>query len=313
VSIYRLVLVSLFVCCASFGAEVQESPSSAGGGASAAQGASSFAPVSQFGNPSRDGVRTRTAEEAIRRAFEERFGLHEPIYFIYGNEPQGAKYQFSFKYRLLGDREPVGEEGSEVLRRVFFGYTQRSLWDIDSLSSPFYDSSYMPELFFEWQRTLNAQEVSAADGIAFLGYQVGIKHESNGRAGADSRSLNAIKFRTAFVLGDLTRWHLVVAPRLWVYVSDLSDNPDIRDYRGNVELQAAIQYGDGVALSATGRIGRKGRRGSVQLDLTVPIELKGRFNFASYFMVQYYSGYGESLIDYNRHGDALRFGFSLLR
>jgi len=309
VSTYRLVLVLLFVCCAAFGAKGEEQPIASDAGEAGA----SFAPVSRFGSPSRDVARKRTAEEAIRRAFEERFGLHEPIYFIYGNEPQGAKYQFSFKYRLLGDREPVGEEGAETLRRVFFGYTQRSLWDIDSLSSPFYDSSYMPELFFESQPTLDAQAISAADGLAFLGYQVGIKHESNGRAGADSRSLNMLKFRTAFVLGDLARWHVIVAPRLFVYVSDLSDNPDIRDFRGNVELQAAIQHGDGIALSATGRVGRKGRRGSVQLDLTVPIELKGRFNFASYLMVQYWSGYGESLLDYNKHSDAIRFGFSLLR
>jgi len=263
--------------------------------------------------PLRNAAKRLRSEEAIRRTFEERFGLHEPIYFIYGNEPQGAKYQFSFKYRLLGDSEPVGEEGAEVLRRVFFGYTQRSLWDIDSFSSPFYDSSYMPEMFFEWQRTLDAQAIAAVDGFAFLGYQVGIKHESNGRAGADSRSLNVIKIRPAFVLGDLARWHLVLAPRLHIYVSDLSDNPDIRDYRGNVEFQATLQHSDGVALSAAARVGRKGRRGGVQLDLTVPLEFHGRFNFASYLMIQYWSGYGESLIDYNQHNEALRFGFSLLR
>ncbi|KXU36229.1 hypothetical protein AXK12_03570 [Cephaloticoccus capnophilus] len=308
-SICRLVLTFLFLCAA-LGAKGQES---AAGERVASAGQAVASSAVRLGSESGDSARKRTAEEAIRRAFEERFGLHEPIYFIYGNEPQGAKYQFSFKYRVLGDREPVGEDGAETLRRVFFGYTQRSLWDIDSLSSPFYDSSYMPELFFESTRTLDAQAISAADRFAFLGYQVGIKHESNGRAGADSRSLNTLQFRTAFVLGDLARWHGIVAPRLWAYVSDSSDNPDIRDYRGNVELQVAIQHGDGVALSATGRVGRKGRRGSVQLDLTVPIELKGRFNFASYLMVQYWSGYGESLLDYNKHSDALRFGFSLLR
>jgi len=270
------------------------------------------------GFPVRNTTSKRLAEEAIQRTFAERFGLHEPIYFIYGNEPEGAKYQFSFKYRLLGDTEPAAgktEGEPESLRRVFFGYTQRSLWDIDSFSSPFYDTSYMPELFYEWQRTLDAERTDGIAGgdVAFLGYQVGLKHESNGKAGSQSRSLNTINFRPAFMLGDFARWHVVIAPRLHIYVSDLSDNPDIRDYRGNVELQAVLGYADGVALGVTGRVGRKGTRGSVQLDLTVPIEFHGRLNFASYFLIQYWSGYGENLLDYNKHSDALRFGFSLLR
>ncbi|KXU37903.1 hypothetical protein AXK11_01780 [Cephaloticoccus primus] len=260
--------------------------------------------------PLRHSTPRRTAEAAIQRTFSERFGLHEPIYFLYGNEPQGAKYQFSFKYRLLGDDRARSGERSTAVRRVYFGYTQRSLWDIDSLSSPFYDSSYMPEFFYESQRVFDEEQ---SGGLQFLGYQIGAKHESNGRAGPDSRSLNTVYFRPAVTFGKLDSWHLIVAPRFSAYVWDVDDNPDISRYRGYTELQTILQWGDGVSLAALGRLGRGGHKGGLQLDLTIPMTFERFFDFAAYFHIQYWNGYGESLLDYNKHGDALRFGFSLLR
>jgi outer membrane phospholipase A len=248
-------------------------------------------------------------ESAIQRSFAGRFSAHEPVYFIYGGQAPGAKFQFSFKYRLVGDQGRLGEE-LPALRGLYFGFTQRSLWDINANSSPFYDTSYMPELMFESQAVVDPGDNG---GFKFLGYQAGLRHESNGRDGPESRSLNIAYFRPAFAFGRLDGWNLIVAPRLFTYVSDLSNNPDIRDYRGNAELMAIIGRNDRGALALTGRLGSGGHRGSLQADLTIPVKFDKLFDFATYLLIQYWDGYGESLRDYNKRTSTVRAGFSLVR
>lgn len=252
-------------------------------------------------------VPRHTVETEVQRTFTRRFSAHEPIYFVYGDEPQAAKFQFSFRYRFAG-AEPSPDEAVESMHRWFFGFTQRSLWDITAYSSPFYDSSYMPELFFESQAVM-----SERGGLKWLGYQAGVRHESNGRTGFGSRSLNTIYFRPGIAFGRLDGWSLILAPRIQAYISDLSDNDDIRSYRGNVDMFLAFGKNDKFAVTVAGRLGRHGDRGSVEANLTIPVKLARPLDFATYFMLQYWSGYGESLLDYNVRSTALRAGFSLVR
>jgi outer membrane phospholipase A len=249
------------------------------------------------------------AESAIQRSFAGRFSAHEPVYFIYGPDAPGAKFQFSFKYRLLGDKARLGDK-LPALEGLFIGFTQRSLWDIDADSSPFFDTSYMPELMYESQRVVDP---GSEGGVKFLGYQAGVRHESNGRDGPDSRSLNIAYFRPVFAWGRLDGWNLIVAPRVFAYVGDVVNNPDIADYRGHGELTAILGRNDRGALSLTGRLGQGAHRGNWQADLTVPVKFDKVFDFATYFLIQYWNGYGESLRSYNRRTETVRAGFSLVR
>lgn len=250
-----------------------------------------------------------TAEAAIRRTFNGRFSAHEPIYFIYGAEEPAAKFQFSFKYRLFGAKSELGEV-VPALRTLYFGYTQRSLWNLDEDSSPFYDTSYMPELMFESQAVIDPGK---AGGFKILGYQAGLKHESNGRDGLASRSMNTVYFRPGFAFGRFDGWNVILAPRVSAYVSDLENNPDIQNYRGNFEVMAVVGRNDNFALSVTGRLGRGGHKGSIQADLTIPVQFDRVFDFATYVLIQYWDGYGESLRDYNVRSSSVRAGFSLVR
>jgi outer membrane phospholipase A len=243
----------------------------------------------------------------IERTVEGRFSTHEPIYFIYGRDAPGAKFQFSFKYRLLSDSGVLGA-GVPALRGLHLAYTQRSLWDIQAKSSPFFDTSYMPELVGEWQaaRSLNPGPVQ------WLGQQLSLLHESNGRGGPTSRSVNVVYYRPGVVIGDVDGWNLILSPKFYVYVGDLSNNPDISKYRGYGEFRAAFGKNERFGLSFTGRLGEHFDKGSMQFDLTLPLRSR-LFDFASYFMVQYFDGYGESLLDYNQHSSTVRAGFSLVR
>lgn len=246
------------------------------------------------------------AASAIQRTFAGRFKAHEPVYFIYGTHAPAVKFQYSFKYRLFGDEGALGAD-VPALRALYLGYTQRSLWDIQGDSSPFYDTSYMPELLFESQHLVDP---GSSGGMKFLGYQAALKHESNGKAGSASRSLNTVYFRTAVAFGRLDGWNLLLVPRIYTYLGDTVDNRDIRRYRGNADLVAVLGRNDGPALSVTSRLAR---RGAVQADLTFPLKSDKFFDFATYFLIQYWDGYGESLLDYNRRTQAVRAGFSLVR
>src|SRR5450432_3866371 len=54
-----------------------------------------------------------TAASTIPRVFAGRISPHEPIYFIYGADKPAAKFQFSFKYRLLSFGERSEESPSQ--------------------------------------------------------------------------------------------------------------------------------------------------------------------------------------------------------
>ena len=249
---------------------------------------------------------TAPAIAAVDRSFWHRFGAHEAIYFIYGGEAPAAKVQLSFKYRL--HRLGVEEEDGTV-RALEFGYTQRSLWDLNGNSSPFYDTSYMPSLFFE---SFAPPPAKADARLTWLGYQTGFQHESNGGAGADSRSLNTLFYRRGFMYGRAEHWHLIFSPKFMVYVGGLSDNPDLDDYRGYAEWMVALGNGNGPTLTYTGRSGKSFGHFSAQFDLTIPVRSQ-RLDFETYLMLQYFNGYGESLRSYDRHSETLRVGISLVR
>ena len=70
---------------------------------------------------------------------------------------------------------------------------------------------------------------------------------------------------------------------------------------------------DRLALALTGRLGRGMHKGSLQADLTIPVRFDKLFDFATYMLIQYWNGYGESLREYNVRTATVRAGFSLVR
>ncbi len=257
--------------------------------------------------PLRHLVHLSTASSAIERTFAGRFGLHEAIYFIYGPDAPAAKFQISFKYRLM-QLKPSEEQGFTHNFQV--GYTQRSLWDIKASSSPFYDTSYMPELMLE---SLAPMPTDLDRIFTPLGTQLGFKHESNGRDGPNSRSLNTVVLRGAFVLGHLDQWHLTVVPEIFTYVSSLDDNPGLEDYRGHGRLRLFFEKNSRrPALGYSVHAGDDFRHATHQVDLTIPFRTR-LLNVETAFLIQYFNGYGESLLDYTQKSETVRAGVSLVR
>lgn len=251
---------------------------------------------------------TSPAISAVSRNFTGRFLPNLPVYFIYGDADQAAKFQFSFDYRLatLGAGD---DEVSSSVRTLRVGYTQRSLWDLDGTSSPFYDTSYMPEIAFNSDQRLPVQQSPI---FTWLGWRASLHHESNGREGADSRSLNTIYFRPRFVVGKLGSWAFVLLPEIQAYLGESDGNADIKDYRGYGKLRFYFGHNEGPTLMFTGWTGKDFDHATHQVDLAVPIRLRW-LKFESYFYAQYFNGYGESLRSYSSRSESLRAGFGLIR
>ena len=245
------------------------------------------------------------AKAGLSQYFLKHILPYEPMYLLWGPAAPGVKIQFSIMYRLFSF--PAGPV--EVLNGLHLGYTQTSLCDTGAESSPFKDSSYRPELLYvkDWDRPEGRT-------ITHLTLQGGVMHESNGQDGSDSRSLNIVYLRPSVRLGPASGWNLQLAPRVWAYLDSLSDNPDLKDYRGYGDLRAILTDGTGVMLSAALRMGDEWNHLGTQFDLSYPSnKLLPGLNLDLFFHAQYYTGYGESLLDYDRHTDAIRLGISLVR
>ncbi len=247
------------------------------------------------------------AADRLKRYYADHLSGHEPIYFVFGGGKPAAKFQFSFKYRLLNDSGALARRVPS-LKGLHLAYTQRTLWDIRGDSSPFYDSSYMPELLFE----SFVADTGKHGGFSWLGYQAALHHESNGRAGTDSRSMNVVYFRPAFAFGDLDGWRLILRPKIFAYLGSPSDSRDLKRYRGYSELRTIFGKNNRLSVSLTGRVGDRFDHGSAQFDVSSPMEFL-HSNFAMYLLAQYWTGYGESLLNYDQRSSTARFGFSLAR
>ena len=204
-----------------------------------------------------------------------------------------AKYQISFKSKIWENalRTPVD---------VWFAYTQQSHWQMynKTQSSPFRETDYEPELIattplpssWQWQ------------GWRMRMAGLGVVHQSNGQTDPLSRSWNRV-----YAMAGVEKGNLSLVGRWWYRLPEEAqndDNPDITDFMGRGDVQAIYRYQDHT-LGGRVRYSPKHGKGAVQLDWTFPVagRLRG--------YVQGFSGYGESLIDYNHHSRGLGVGLVL--
>jgi len=229
---------------------------------------------------------------------------YQPIYAVYGpGTNTDARLQISFKYQLFG--KPGDSGGRAWQDGIHFAFTERLYWDLGAKSSPFRNVDYMPELFY-------LVPERAVTSTLSLGGQAGVRHESNGRDGDASRSMNTVYIQPVATvpIGD---YSLSVGPRLWAYIGDLSDNPDIKRYRGNTGLFASIGREGGLRVSANSRLNFGSGKGSVDVETSYPLNRLIGTSLNVYLFGQGFAGYGENLLDYNVRQTRVRFGIGIVR
>ena len=169
--------------------------------------------------------------------------------------------------------------------RAGASYTQKSWWQLSNTkepaSSPFRETNYEPQLFLGF-----ATDYSFA-GWTLRDMEFGFNHDSNGRSDPTSRSWNRLYTRLMAQNGN---WLVEVKP--WYVVGNTDDNPDITKYLGHYQLRVGYQYGEAI-FSVKGQYNWNTGYGGAEVGVSYPITKHVRF------YTQVYSGYGESLIDYN--------------
>jgi phospholipase A1 len=251
---------------------------------------------------------SRVTDPAAQR-IGSKLSPDEPLYFVLGwNEGLNARFQLSFKYRFVNP-DGVVTRRAPFFSHMYFAYTQTSLWDLESKSKPFFDTSYKPSLSYR-----DNQLWVSDSGLFRLRGQAGFEHESNGQGGEESRSLNIAFVRPSFEFEEaLGTADLVIAPKLWSYIGGLSDNPDIADYRGYGELRVEVTGRSEWQTAATFRLGTSGK-GSVLVNFTYPMDRIAWKTFDAFLNVQYFNGWGESLRSYNQKlPSQIRIGIAAYR
>jgi phospholipase A1 len=228
--------------------------------------------------------------EALEEQDDFRIFRHKPIYFAYSNPL--TKVQLSFRSSLI-ETWPV-----------FFGYTQVIFWELGKESKPFRDATYNPEFFYRIQvsnRTLKSFDIGFWE------------HNSNGKAEEFSRSFDQAYLKANYAF-EFKNWLLTTTAKVsYIYNND-ETNSDILNYIGPLDLQVSfIQLYSGIidksVLSFTAHPGGKWANqwdhGGYEVSYSFRL---GGVKVVPAFYVQYYRGYGETLLTYNENQEQFRAG-----
>jgi len=236
----------------------------------------------------------------------------EPVYFSIGaRERVNARFQLSMKVRPFGPADERIYEAGSFFGNLYGSYTQTSIWDLESESRPFFDTSYKPGLYY-----LRYDTGAKLLGAQF-GYAVGFEHESNGQGGPLSRSVNLAVVRPTLRWQRADGWTLVVSPKLYAYL-EKEENSDLPKFRGYGDYVFWVEHPESWKIATTLRLGTSGK-GSVLIDASYPFRKllgsHGPTGWANgYLHLQYFNGYAGSLRTYNeRLPWQVRLGFMVVR
>jgi phospholipase A1 len=209
-------------------------------------------------------------------------------------------YEFVFQ---LSVKYIVAENILGKFSTLAVAYTNKSFWQSynKSVSAIFRETNHEPEIILGFKPSWNWVDHMT---LAF-------NHQSNGQIGNLSRSWNRIIVSGAKVWPDR-----IVNLRAWYRMPETSkadpadpsdnDNPDIDDYLGYGDVFVLRKLGDHtLAATIRNNLNPDENKGSIELNWTFPLpgKLKG--------FVQYFNGYGESLIDYNQYQERIGVGIKI--
>ena len=245
-------------------------------------------------------TRDRSSSEiadSIRAELDSRpyFGLYKDTYFVggtvLGSEPTShnsdVKFQISFQQRLTKSVLPWNTY-------LYLFYSQKALWNVFERSLPFHDLNFNPGLGISRYVILKNRLVGKVTLM--------IEHESNGRDGTASRSWNKISWAGEAYISP----NLMAHAKFWIPIVDGKYNKDILKYSGISQAGfQAISNDDKWVLDMT-LVKRKGW--NFNFNTIVQLGYRLNHNSNQFLMLQYYNGYGETLLDYNQYHSRIRIG-----
>ncbi|TVZ26385.1 phospholipase A1 [Gillisia sp. Hel_I_86] len=225
------------------------------------------------------------------------FSSYQDNYFITGVPTNKAitknnsdiKYQISFKQLVSRATLPLNSY-------LFLTYSQKAFWNVYSLSSPFEEINFNPGIGL-------GKPVFNKEGYIFGLAELKFEHESNGRDSLDSRSWNRITGAFHTPIGRRT----LLSVKAWAPIAYKENHPDILDYvgLGEIKVEQTIIRNRLIA-DLTVRKGLEGWKGAASSRLLYKL-----FNNSGnqYLMLEWFVGYAESLIDYDKYTSMVRLGY----
>ncbi|MGB7393453.1 MAG: phospholipase A [Pricia sp.] len=227
------------------------------------------------------------------------FTIHDDNFFITGaptnttidDQTANAKYQISFKQMVTRNTLPWDTY-------LYVTYTQKAFWDVFKESFPFREINFNPTVglgkpIFDKNKQLK--------GLAAVYYE----HESNGRDSIFSRSWNRLSIEYSTKIGRKT----LAKIKAWVPFAYQEGNPDILEYTGLGELRLSREISrDKLYLEVLLRKGLGwNTQGAFRPRIYYNPFERNRSN--QYFMLEWYVGQAESLMDYQRFTSMVRIGY----
>ena len=235
--------------------------------------------------------------DSLRREFDKGpyFGLYKDNYFVFGTSLKerpsvkntNVKFQISISQRLTKSTLPWGTY-------LYLFYSQKCFWNVLEESMPMTDLNFNPGIglgkpLFVRNRFIGELKLMA-------------EHESNGKSGDDSRSWNKVSLAANILISP----NFIVHGKTWIPIIDGQNNKDILNYCGIYQVGISLRTNDNKIGFSTLLTKRRGWN----LNYNTLVELSYRFNNNQnqYFFLQYYNGYGEGLLEYNKFHSQLRAG-----
>jgi phospholipase A1 len=222
------------------------------------------------------------------------------------------KIQLSVRTKVAKGLLKSGDNDDDDHDSVWFGYTQQSYWQLfnGAISRPFRATDHEPEVIY-----IYPHQIPLAGGWNYRLSGLGLVHQSNGQSLPLSRSWNRVYLMGAAekTLGQDSG--LTLQGRIWDRLKESSgndDNPGIENYIGRAEVTGSWQINKANTVGVTLRHSlRKEARGSARFDWMMAPASSPNYTGLRYH-VQLFSGYGDSLVDYNRKRSVLSIGLSLV-
>lgn len=233
---------------------------------------------------------------------------HKPNYILpvaYNDNPNNAavdvsrdgeldnnevKFQFSMKFPIIDNF--FNEKSS-----LQFAYTNLSFWQAynDNVSNPVRETVHEPEVFLIFENDWKLL------GFKNRIIQIGAVHQSNGRSGTQSRSWN--RFYADFIF-ESGNYYLSFKPWYRIERSGTDDNPDIEKYMGHGEIRGAYAGGQHTLSVMLRNNFHSPNYGALEINWSFPMSRRAKW------FIQYFNGYGESLIDYNARVNRIGIGIA---
>lgn len=249
----------------------------------------------------------KETNETLKQMITGNFGLYPyrknylvPLSYDIKEKSDRKQEETYFQFSI---EKPISYNFFGLNESISTAYTQKSFWQTSADSSPFRETNYSPEVFVQFPYK-NSETIK--------GYKVSLIHESNGRNNENSRSWNRVYLESYLQLSKI-----FIIPRIWYRIPEKSsedDNPDIYNYYGYGDLRFLYPYKKHtfeLKLRNNFKL-NKNNKGAAQLDWTFPLpDFISTSN--SYGFMQIFSGYGESLIDYDKEIHKIGFGITFSR